>query len=264
MKKVLLYLVLILLAASCNRTKEKSIQPARDYILIQEGLSNVIPLIIHTGQSNNYLMDRIRHGLDTLNSCASYTYLGGDTVDINVEPVQYEINYNQCEDYDGELKNGSLMCILNDYFNVDSSSCFVNFDSFSINNNILVGSVLIKRNGGNNYKIITSNLKLIIGTREINYTGTVYYTLSTGSNIDWLYDNQLIVTDKGSLNDRYSQEVTVNNAGIIKNLSCEWFSEGFVELEDESKESIVLDYGDGSCDNKGVVTNSGEDIVINL
>lgn len=249
---------------SCNRNTEKSIQPARDYILIQEGLSNVVPLIIHTGQAESYLMNTFHAGSDTLNSCANYAYLAGDTLDITNDPIQFEISFSQCTDHDNELKNGSLQCILYDYFNVDSSSSFVTFDAFSINNNILSGSLNIKRIGGNNYKVSTSNLKLIVGTREINYSGSLYYNMSTGSDVNLLYDNAITVIDAGSLNDRYGNDYTVNNEGISKNLSCNWFNNGFVELEDVEGESIVLDYGAGACDNHATVTYSGDDVVINL
>lgn len=260
----ILILVVAFSIVSCNRNTEKSIQPARDYVLIQEGLSNVIPLIIHTGQSQTYLMDNFHAGFDTLNSCASYVYLTGDTLDITNDPIQYEITFSQCTDHDEELKNGSLQCILYDYFNVDSSSCFVSFDAFSINNNILSGSVTIKRTSGNNYKISTSNLKLIVGTREINYSGSLFYNMSTGGDVNLLYDNDITVSDAGSLNDRYSNDYTVNNEGISKSLSCNWFNQGFVELEDIEGESIVLDYGAGACDNHATVTYSGDDVVINL
>lgn len=249
---------------SCNRTTERKLEPARDYALIQEGLSNVVPLIIHTGQSDNFLLETLKNGIDTLNSCATYTYLDGDTLDISNEPMQYEITFQQCIDRDMELKNGGLQCILYDYFNVDSSSCFVSFNSFSINDNILSGSLTIKRISGNTYKISTSSLKLILGTREINYAGSLFYTMGTGSNANLLYDNVISVSDEGSLNDRYGNDYIIYTEGISKGLDCEWFNEGFVQLDDADGESTVMDYGAGSCDNHATVTFSGEDVVIDL
>lgn len=263
--RILFYISLLSLTLySCNRNTERSIQPARDYVLMHEGLSNVIPLVIHTGQSQTYLLDVLNYGADTLNSCASYVYLAGDTLDITNSPMQYEISFSQCSDMDHELKNGNLSCILYDYFNVDSASCFVSFDAFSVNNNILSGSLTIKRTGGNAYRVSTTNLKLIIGTREINYAGAIIYNMGTGGNVNLLLDNFIMVSDEGSLNDRYGNDFTINNEGISKELNCDWFNDGFVELEDVDGESIVLDYGAGSCDNNGTVTYSGEDILINL
>lgn len=264
MRALVFIIFLGLILIGCNRNQGKSIQPARDYVLIQESLSNVIPLVIHTGQSEAYLLQALSDGFDTLNSCASYVYLAGDTLDISLDPIQYEITFSQCTDHDSELKNGSLQCILYDYFNVDSASCFVSFDAFSIDNNILSGSLNIKRLSGNNYKITTTNLKLIVGTREINYEGSLIYNMGTGSDVDWLFDNFINVSDAGSLNDRYSNELTINNEGISKGLDCNWFNAGFVQLEDLSGESLVLDYGAGSCDNHATVTYSGEDTVIDL
>lgn len=253
-----------ILLIGCNRNSERSIQPARDYALMQEGLSNVIPLVIHTGQSETYLLGVLEAGVDTLNSCATYLYLDGDTLDITNEPIQYEVTFSQCIDHDEELKNGSLQCIQYDYFNVDSSSCFVTFDAFSIDNHILNGSMNIRRIDGNNYKISTANLKLIVGTREVNYSGSLFYNMGTGSDVNLLYDNSVVMSDAGSLNDRYGNNYVVNNEGISKILSCNWFNTGFVELEDIEGESIILDYGAGACDNQATVTYSGKDIVIDL
>lgn len=264
MRLLSLIIFITILMVSCNRTSEKSIQPAKDYILFQEGLSNVIPLLIHTAQSQNYLLQVLHNGQDTLNSCANYVYLDGDTLDITIDPMQYEITFSQCTDLDEELKNGTLQCILYDYFNVDSSSCFVSFDGFSINDNILSGSITIKRIDGNEYKISTSNLKLIVGTREINYEGSLNYSMSTGGSVNLLFDNFIAVRDQGALNDRYGHDFMINTESISKALSCKWFNGGFVELEDTDGESIVLDYGAGACDNSATVTYSGEEVVIEL
>jgi len=122
----------------------------------------------------------------------------------------------------------------------------------------------IKRVSGNTYKISTSNIKLIIGTREINYAGSLFYSMGTGADVNLLHDNNIMVSDEGSLNDRYGHEFNLFTDGISKNLYCEWFNEGFVQLEDANGESLVMDYGTGTCDNHATVTFSGEDIVIDL
>lgn len=249
---------------SCNRTKERSIQPAKDYALLHQNLSEIIPIVIHTGQSHSYLVDRLRSGTDTLNSCATYHYLQGDTVDISQSPVQFEITFSQCYDFDNELKNGTLKCIQYEYFNVDSSNCFVTFDAFSLNGNLISGSFNLRKQDGNNYKISTSNLEIIVGTRAIRYQGAMTYQMSTGAYVDLLYDNSLVVIDNSVLTDRYGTEVEIRNEGIGKSLACKWFSSGFVELEDNEAESIVLDFGTGSCDNDATVTNTNEDIIIEL
>lgn len=260
----LFIIVIVLTLLGCTRSKERSIQPARDYALVHQDLSEIIPLIIHTGQSQNYLLDRFREGADTLNSCATYTYLQGDTVNIAIEPIQYEINFAQCYDHDGDLKNGSLKCILYDYFNVDSSSCFMSFDAFSLNNNIVTGSLNIKRISGNSYKVSTSALRIIIGTREIHYDGSITYQMSTGTDVNSLYDNKLVVLDNGFLTDRYGSEVEIHNEGISKALDCHWFYGGFVELADSEGESLVLDFGAGSCDSDATITISDEETAIKL
>jgi hypothetical protein len=257
MKELSLILsVFILLGSSCIKSKERSAQASKDYALVLSNISEVTPLIAHTIQSQAYLMDRIRSGNDTINSCANYLYISGDTVDINNENVVVEILFSQCVDFDGVLKNGSLVLNISDYFDVDSAECTVVLSDFSINNNIFSGNLKLKRKGSNQFEITTSDIKVGVGTRQISYAGRWLCNMGTGGDVTLLYDNLLEIEEEGKLVDRFGAAVQTIGTGLIRNMSCNWFNLGVSELEDENEEgeSQILDFGDGSCDNIATVS----------
>lgn len=255
MKKLLLILSLfILLGSSCTKSKERSSQAAKDYALVLSNISEVTPLIVHTIQSQAYVMDRIRNNSDTLNSCASYLYIAGDTVDIENGNVVIEVLFSQCMDFDGVLKNGSLIVNISNYFDVDSAECTVQLTDFSINNNIFSGTLNLKRKGSNEFEITTNNVNVIVGTKQISYEGTWLCTMGTGADVGLLYDNLLEVEEIGELVDKFGSLVQTIGSDLHRDLTCNWFNQGIAELEDSEGESQILDFGDGSCDNVATVT----------
>lgn len=253
-------LVLILSGASCTKSEERSTQASKDYALVLTDVSRVVPLVIHTIQSQSYVLERIRSSEDTLNSCASYIYIAGDTVDINNGNVVLEMLFSQCIDFDGALKNGSLILNISDYFDVDSANCSVQLTDFSINNNIFTGTLGLKRKGSNQFEVSASNLKVFVGTKQITYQGTWLCEIGTGGDVALLYDNSLKVEEEGQLIDRYGGTAQIIGSNLMRDFSCDWFSLGLVELEDEEGESQILDFGNGTCDDVGIITTGENDV----
>ena len=260
MRILYISMLLVFLLTNCRKSKEKSIQSSKDYALVQTNISLVAPLVIHTIQSRSYLLERLRSNEDTLNSCAAYTYIQGDTVDISNQNVQFEILFVNCIDFDGALKNGSLIVTLDNYFDVDSAFCSVLLDNFSINDNIMSGSITLKRIGSNNFELVSSNIKVIVETRQISFTGKSTVNLGTGVDTELLYDNAFDLQDEGSLVDRFGNLSLCLATDLKRNFSCNWITSGFVELEDIDGDSQILDFGNGICDNLGSITYAEEEV----
>ncbi len=245
---------IILLATGCTKSEEKSSQGAKDYAIVMSNIADVAPLVVHTIQSQSYVLGRIRNNSDTLNSCANYQYISGDTVDIENGNVNLEILFSQCVDFDGALKNGSLLLNISNYFDVDSATCSVILSDFSINNNIFSGTLNLKRKGSNQFEIVANNVNVVIGTRQISYEGSILCTMGTGGDAMLLYDNLLEIEEEGELVDRFGAVFQTIGTGLVRDLSCNWISEGLSELEDVEGDSQILNFGNGFCDNVATVT----------
>lgn len=260
--KVLSFILvtLMLIGASCTKSTERSIQASKDYALIMTDISLIVPLVAHTVQSKGYVMDRIRSAQDSLNSCASYLYVSGDTVDITNQNLVIEVLYSQCVDFDGAHKNGSLMLNISNYFDVDSATCSVQLKDFSINNNIFSGVINFKRKGSDEFEVSATGMQIFVGTKQILYKGSWRCEMGTGTSASFLFDNLIEVEELGTLEDRFGNVFQTIGSGLVRDLSCNWFGSGVVELEDAEGESQILDYGSGSCENVATITSVENDI----
>ncbi len=260
MKKQTLILLIVLTAlTSClKKSKNKNIQPSKDYTLMQANLSRIIPLIIQVATSRTDFVNHLTVGGDTINTCASLNYVSGDTLDIAQENVKFNMMFSNCYDLDGHLKNGTVKCNLSDYFINANATCNVTFYDFSIEGHQLNGSVFITKTGLNDYQLMLDNVTQQIGTRYISYSGQVNYAFVRGANDTIISDDILYVIDNGALLDRFGNLSNINNPSMARNLNCSWFSSGLVEIVDKENNTQVLDFGNGSCDNKATITFNDE------
>ncbi len=251
---------MVLLLSSCVKSKERDLQTSKDYALVQNNLSMVVPLVVHSVQSKSYVLDKINSEEDTLNSCAEYHYVSGDTVDITNENVVFEILFSQCYDKDLAKKNGSLMVNIDKYFNTDSAICNLTFDAFSINDNIMQGDIRIKRINGGLFEVSSSNLTVIVGTRSIKYEGTFEMTMGTGQQTDLLYDNTFTLQDEGTILNRFGVLNNFIGTDIRRQMTCNYISSGLVVLDDNSENTQILDFGDSTCNNIATVTSAENEV----
>ncbi len=255
-----IFITLLLVFSSCVKSKEKNVQASKDFALVQTNISYIAPLVIHTIQSQAYFIERMRSNMDTLNATGVYNYISGDTVDIANENVIFEILYTQSIDIDEAFKNGSLIVEFDNYFDIDSAECSISMTDFSINNHIVSGTMTVKRIGSNQFEIKTNNFKVFIGTRQISYQGVLTCNMGTGSASSLLYDNQLEVDETGMLVDRFGALVQTIGTQLKRNFSCNWYATGITEIEDAEGNSQILDFGNGTCDNLGLISSGDTEI----
>jgi len=258
-KQTLIFLFVLIAFSSClKKSKDKNIQPSKDYSLLQVNLSRVIPLVIQVANSRTDFVDHLIVGGDTINTCAALNYVSGDTIDISQGNVRFNMMFSNCYDFDGLLKNGTIRCDLSDYFINSNATCKVTFFDFSISGHQLNGAVLITKTGLNDYQLTLDNVTQQVGTRYIGYSGQVNYAFVRGINDTIISDDILYVIDNGVLSDRFGNLSTINNPSMARNLDCSWFSSGLVEIVDNDNNTQVLDLGNGDCNNKATITFNDE------
>jgi hypothetical protein len=263
--KVYLILLIIFVAASCRKREiDKDIQPSVDYMLIQNNLARIVPLVIHTVNNKERLNVIFADSIDTLNSCAKYFYVSGDTVDINNQDIEFKITFDMCMDADSVLKNGTVNCKIDNYLKFDGGLCRISFDDFSINGNELEGVIFITKKPGNEFTLQTIQLFQRFGTRRILYNGKMDYSMSYGALNDEMNDDVLTSADNGILTDIYNNEAEISNPGIRKSLGCSYFTNGLVEIVNDENVTQVLDIGNGACDNEIEITFEDESFIIRL
>ena len=85
MKYYLIILVFVLGFSSCRNETSQSIQSAKDYLVVSTGVSAVVPQVINSSKVLQYLKHLLGHQADSSNTCATYNYINGDTVNRTIK-----------------------------------------------------------------------------------------------------------------------------------------------------------------------------------
>ena len=265
MKKIVFFLIIISVIFSCRNENNRNLQTGKDYILINNGLSHIIPLVIHSSIDPVQLKLKLMNQSDSLNTCASFHYISGDTSAMN-GLIQYDIDfYHGCSDSDGVHKAGIVQCNLDGFLNGLNSSCEVVFDGFQIGGNFLWGGFEIVPINANNWRVITKDLRLQLSKKEIIITDTLLYSRVSGDpTVEFLLDDQFLISSNGLILDRNNAFGTGFSANMFKTADCRWFTQGLLEIELSDGLKQIIDFGAMDCDNEAMFEMDGNQYVIEM
>ncbi|GAB4138725.1 MAG: hypothetical protein Fur0041_13750 [Bacteroidia bacterium] len=180
----------------------------------------------------------------------------------NVFPATLTIDYGTgCTDpVDGKVRKGKLVVELNMPW--DSVGCImqVHLDSFYVGAIHFEGDVTYTRTGASTFTKVINNGHCSKGGNtpwEIfwNCNRTINWTSGIGNS----QAPQIVtITGTNSGTDRngknWSSTIT---SPLTRDLSCTWVTKGTIELTPEGKAVRTIDFGDGTCDNRGTITIEG-------
>jgi hypothetical protein len=197
------------------------------------------------------------------NNVASTCY----TVIFNSQPNQFPLSITVdfgtgCPDQqDGRVRAGKMTTTIDR--SVDSIGCVTTIvlDSFYVNGVHFEGTVRLTKLSATSYR------KEVIGGK----------CTKTGTNpwvILWACDRTISLVAGASTTAQYDDiiEVSGTNAGtdrngktwsstitspLVRDMSCSWLTKGTMELTPEGKATRTIDFGNGSCDNKGTISIEG-------
>jgi hypothetical protein len=264
MRVVIFVLVISVFFFSCKKQREKNIQVSKDYALYQNDLSSILPLFIHITSTKTYFNSVLKNQADTLNCCASANLVSGDTALISNGPIVFELDFDNCMDKDGFVKDGMILCTVYNYSSVAGGNIRMSFDEFKIGNSTLKGSVAITRIGVNEYTVSTSNFSISVDGDKISYDAFLNYSIDLGAVFEKLNDNVLVVSDENVFVNRNGVSYDVLNKQITRYMSCSYFSIGKVEIVNDKNTTQVLDFGTGGCENGANVTLDDDLFSINI
>lgn len=266
-KSVFVLTLLILAFTGCKKQKEKNIQPSKDFSLITNDISSIVPLVLHLAQSEEYLRTVLAIGDDSLNTSAIISLVSGDTLNVsNSSPLVFDIDYSSgVIDMDGIYKKGVVRCEIRGFMTSSGATCSCSFRDFEIGENPLTGAISITNTGALSHLITTSNLKLKVAKKHIDFDADMrVIQLEGNKTLTNLLDDSFYISSTSIIVDRYGKEFDVFAEEILKKYSCKWLSGGYAELNDDKNKVQVIDFGDGVCDNEAVVTIEDEVYTIDL
>jgi hypothetical protein len=187
------------------------------------------------------------------------------TVSVNTPnqfPLIMTIDYGTgCTDAtDGKVRAGRIICEISNGWDSTGTVTTMTLDSFFVNSIHFEGSLTLTRLGSDTWRKVVANGKCSkTGTEpwEILFASDHTITFNAGANNS---SQAAIITTTGtnSGTDRKGKTWTSNiTSPIIRDMSCSWLTQGTVEITPQSMSTRKVDFGTGTCDNRGTITIDG-------
>lgn len=197
-------------------------------------------------------------GMHHLSECADVTESGEEY------PREIIIDFGEgCEDWRGNIKTGKIIIQISDDMINEGATRTVTYENYTMRGNEVSGSRTVVNKGKNedgNWLIESQSEMSINKVDEgvvINRSSNATHEWLTGFETAEKTDDSFRITGTGTITQNGS--VTFNREIIIPLLvdrSCRYILSGQVELTSEEG-SVLIDFGDGTCDNTATVTKDG-------
>jgi hypothetical protein len=197
----------------------------------------------------------IGRGMHHLAGCADVTESGEEY------PREIIIDFGEgCEDWRGNIKTGKIIIKISDDMKNEGATRTVTYENYTVRGNEVSGSRTVINKGTNDAGnwIIESESDMLI--RKVDEGIEIHRTSS--ATLEWLSgfetaeksDDSFQITGSGTItqngNVTFSRNIIVP---LFRDRSCRYILSGQVELANEDG-TILIDFGDGTCDNTATVT----------
>lgn len=179
----------------------------------------------------------------------------------NSKTVTLDFGEDGCETKRGKILKGKLIIA---YVKTDLGySKTVSFDGFSVNDNTVEGGMSVERlkenANGNKQSTITVDIKITMTTGvEISRKGEKVREMIEGGDTKERGDDVFSISGNWeSVNRDGVVKKVVITTNLIRKFACKFIVSGVVELSKDDKQ-YTLDFGDGECDNKAILTDAEE------
>lgn len=197
-------------------------------------------------------------GKHHLSECADITESGEEY------PREIIIDFGEgCEDRRGNIKTGKIIVTISDTMVNEGATRTVTYENYTVRGNEVSGSKTMVNQGKNEEGnwIIESQSEMLINKVdegvEINRTSNVTKEWLTGFETAEKSDDSFKITGTGSITQdgsvTFYREIIVP---LLVDRSCRYILSGQIELTNEDG-SMLIDFGDGTCDNTATVTKDG-------
>ncbi len=179
--------------------------------------------------------------------------------------VTIDFGTEGCEGRNGVIRKGKIMVTVTGFFLEIGSKRIVTFDEYSVNDYLIEGTKIVTNMGMND----AGNW-----VRKVEVDGSVttpeggVITRISSREIEWIvgvdtplyfWDDVLSITGTArgidSEGRAYTSEIT---SPLIKARNCRWIQEGVISIS-SGDNTVIIDYGDGTCDNVATITVNGEE-----
>lgn len=168
-----------------------------------------------------------------------------------------------CLGKDGKLRKGKIVSIFTGPMFIPGSTTSTTFVDYSVDSFKIEGTHTVENTSTSNnkewtVKVIDGKITNTNSGHWKKWSSTKIYTQIEGNGTPLypLDDVFQITGDASGSNSNGNSWTALITTPLIKKFSCHWIVKGTVRITRDNN-IAVLDYGDGSCDNKAVITING-------
>ena len=195
------------------------------------------------------------------------------TLDTTVMPRELVIDFGEenCLCLDGKYRRGRIIVTFNGRYKHPGTVITHGFEDYYVNDNKVDGTKVVTNMGPNDEGHVYFTIEVVGVIHLANNAGTISWNSSrqrewvqgyeTPNRWDDIY--HLTGTADGIRSNGMTWEAEIFEP-LRNELACRFIVSGTVEIRPENRPVLLLDYGDGSCDNIATVTINGEVYTIYL
>lgn len=174
---------------------------------------------------------------------------------------------------DGKTRKGQIITVFTNSLRTSGSRATSTFDRYYVNNVHVEGTHIIENKSTSDTRIITRTVQDGKLTKpdgnSIAWNAVHTSTQTAGSGTPLYYwDDEFDIT--GNANGQNNRKGTLSTwshlieGPLHKKVTCKWFDKGTVKLSHNNIHDVILNYGDGTCDNQATVTFANYNKTITL
>ncbi len=228
-------------------------------------------LLEHINNSSNKLVEKaLLLGAEAIGSCVSITYFdktneGGLTPDSIL--IRFGAAGSECLCYDGKIRTGSIIVSYNKETAVREQGYHqvLKYNNYTVNGYLVSGHRTLTNVGriaaGGR---IQYNVKRVDTVVLPNDQGVITGSSNRvriwhyGSNTEQLADDVYVTTGSGTFiranGDQYTTQI---KEALYSPASCNWITNGTMNIYPVDARHRILDYGGGECENDATINVNG-------
>jgi len=207
-----------------------------------------------------------------LSSCATLKF--DSLVPSNPDSITINFGTSNCLCNDGRYRRGSIIVTYNGKYKDSLTTITITPKDYFVDNNGVSGSKSVKNLGHNNLGHLVYDITENISISKADNSGTIKFDAKrtrewvSGENTLIWADDKYSITGNASGTNSNGRSYTSNiTKPLVRDMSVacrKHFISGTIEHTPANKPKRVIDFGDGTCDDKATVYINGTTYTITL
>ena len=244
-----------------DTTPDPAVETSRQALRGQQLMSTSFGIALRGAEKADGLMNQTAE-----DRCSAITIFPADATTF---PKTITVDFGTgCTDVDGKFKTGKVVLTIDKIWEANTEVSIL-YDNYTEDGAQLSGRFTLKNQSTPNaavYAVVAQDIKAADTQGfKLDYNATQTFTQIAGHATWWEWNDdvyEITGTIQSVLTNGETVDWTIQNP-LTKANNCLWVSEG-AGLLDINGLKVGVDYGTGSCDNKGTLTINGQTYEVTL